>query len=175
VSASRRGTAGRARSAPRSLHSNLPAGLQPSSLVVTERYPRHINEPIAKMLYERAETYRRPGNVLVPQLAPALILLNSHTSTVIFLLTIHRICAIMIRAVVVAAADLQSQPPRFHPTQKNFSAKSFACHTSEKLAHKSFICHTSKIIKLKVLCLPHLRKNQHFCGSVAGCRLLFVL
>ena len=39
------------------------------------------------------------------------------------------------------------------------SAKSFPCHTYEKRAHNSFICHTYKNKGLKVLYLPHLRKN----------------
>jgi hypothetical protein len=38
-------------------------------------------------------------------------------------------------------------------------ANSNHCHTSAKRADNSFICHTSKIIRLKVLCLPHIRKK----------------
>jgi len=38
-------------------------------------------------------------------------------------------------------------------------SKPFNCHTSENRARNSSICHTSKIIRLKVLCLPHIRKK----------------
>ena len=46
--------------------------------------------------------------------------------------------------------------PSIHP---RFSVKSFACRTYEKYARKSFRCRTYKNKGLKVLYLPHIRKN----------------
>jgi hypothetical protein len=39
------------------------------------------------------------------------------------------------------------------------SSNSFPCHTSDKFARNPSICHTSKSKRLKVLCLPHIRKT----------------
>src|ERR1051326_7043102 len=49
--------------------------------------------------------------------------------------------------------------PHF-PAQMEISAKSFSCRTSENCARKSNHCRTSKNIRLKVLCLPHIRKKS---------------
>src|SRR5689334_7455298 len=56
-----------------------------------------------------------------------------------------------------AFSSLPDTPPNL--AQSALSANPFICHTSEKHASKSFACHTSKNIGLKVLYLPHLRKN----------------
>jgi hypothetical protein len=40
-----------------------------------------------------------------------------------------------------------------------FVCNSFPCHTYAKSPSNPFLCHTSKITRLKVLCLPHIRKT----------------
>jgi len=57
----------------------------------------------------------------------------------------------MLGSFVSLVAHIVSPPPS--------NAKPFPCHTYEKRACKSFACHTYKNKGLKVLCLPHLRKN----------------
>src|SRR5579862_7313880 len=56
------------------------------------------------------------------------------------------------QAHLLNLSPISSQPP--------ISPKSFPCHTYEKCACKSFACHTYKNKGLKVLCLPHIRKNS---------------
>ena len=58
-----------------------------------------------------------------------------------------------------ALGSLASTAPSQFLTPPKKSAKSFPCRTSEKRAHNSFVCRTYKIIGLKVLYLPHIRKN----------------
>src|SRR5229473_7825107 len=47
--------------------------------------------------------------------------------------------------------------------------KSFPCHTSANSARNPCICHTSKFIRLKVLCLPHIRKTGGVGGLMLTC------
>jgi hypothetical protein len=45
-----------------------------------------------------------------------------------------------------------------------FCLNSFLCRTYTKSARNSFPCRTYKIIRLKVLCLPHIRKKRGVGG-----------
>ena len=60
-----------------------------------------------------------------------------------------------------------ARPERATRAEGPLFAKSSICHRSENRVHNSFICHTSKFIRLKVLCLPHIRKT----GGVGGLML----
>ena len=60
-----------------------------------------------------------------------------------------------------------ARPERATRAEGSLFAKSSICHTSEKFARNPCICHTSKFIRLKVLCLPHIRKT----GGVGGLML----
>src|ERR1043166_6105783 len=61
--------------------------------------------------------------------------------------------------------DEGTHPQR--PSRPRTSAKFFTCHTSEKCARKPNHCHTSRIIGLKVLSLPHLRKSRGMPSRIA--------
>ena len=60
-----------------------------------------------------------------------------------------------------------ARPERATRAEGPLFAKSSICHRSENRARNLFVCHTSKFIRLKVLCLPHIRKT----GGVGGLML----